>query len=164
MTGIERYLSSGLIKGIGPAYARRLVEAFGAETLRVIEEEPERLRTVDGIGEARLGRIRAAWAEQRHIRGLILFLQEYHISPAFALRIFKAYGPQAPLRIREDPYQLARDVAGIGFKIADRIAASFGIAKENLPSDSPPDCCISSTRRPRWGMSTIPPLCSAGTP
>ena len=131
VAAVERYLASGLIKGIGPTYARRLVEAFGPETLRVIEEEPERLRTVDGIGAARLGRIRAAWDEQRHIRSLILFLQEYQISPTFALRIFKAYGPAAPMRIREDPYRLARDIAGIGFKTADRIGASLGVAKDS---------------------------------
>ncbi|MFQ5658338.1 MAG: helix-hairpin-helix domain-containing protein, partial [Candidatus Methylomirabilales bacterium] len=131
VAAIERYLASGLIKGIGPTYARRLVEAFGPDTLRVIEEEPERLRTVDGIGEGRLHRIRAAWDEQRHIRGLILFLQEYHISPTFAVRLFKAYGPNAPLRIREDPYRLARDIAGIGFKTADRIGTSLGVAKDS---------------------------------
>jgi exodeoxyribonuclease V alpha subunit len=128
---IERYLASGLIKGIGPAYAGRLVEAFGAQTLRVIEEDSERLLTVDGIGEGRLGRIRAAWTEQRHLRGLMLFLQEHQISPTFALRIFKAYGPQAPQRIREDPYRLAREIVGIGFKTADRIGASLGFAKDS---------------------------------
>ena len=128
---IERYLASGLIKGIGPAYARRLVEAFGAQTLRVIEEDSERLLTVDGIGEGRLGRIRAAWTEQRRLRGLMLFLQEHQISPTFALRIFKAYGPQAPQRIREDPYRLAREIVGIGFKTADRIGASLGFAKDS---------------------------------
>lgn len=128
---IERYLASGLIKGIGPTYARRLVEAFGPETLRIIEEAPERLLTVDGIGEARLARIRAAWTEQREVRGLMLFLQEHQISPAFALKIFKAYGPGAPLRIREDPYRLAREIAGIGFKTADRIGASLGVAKDS---------------------------------
>jgi len=132
---IERYLASGLIRGIGPTFARRLVEAFGPETLRVIDEEPERLLTVDGIGEARLNRIRAAWTEQQNLRGLILFLQEHQISPTFALRISKAYGPEAPDVIREDPYRLARDVAGIGFKTADRIGASLGVAR-----DSPQRC------------------------
>jgi len=132
---IERYLASGLIRGIGPTFARRLVEAFGPETLRVIDEEPERLLTVDGIGEARLNRIRAAWTEQQNLRGLILFLQEHQISPTFALRISKAYGPEAPDVIREDPYRLARDVAGIGFKTADRIGASMGVAR-----DSPKRC------------------------
>jgi exodeoxyribonuclease V alpha subunit len=131
VAAIERYLASGLIRGIGPAFARRLVDAFGSETLRVIEEEPERLLSVDGIGEARQAQIRAAWTEQQHLRGLMLFLQEHQISPTFALRIFKAYGPSAPLRIREDPYRLARDIAGIGFKTADRIGASLGIAKDS---------------------------------
>ncbi|MEE9171805.1 MAG: ATP-dependent RecD-like DNA helicase [candidate division NC10 bacterium] len=131
VAAIERYLASGLIRGIGPAYARRVVDTFGSETLRVIEEEPERLLIVDGIGEARLARIRDAWTEQRHLRGLMLFLQEHRISPTFALRIFKAYGPSAPLTIREDPYRLAREIAGIGFKTADRIGASVGIAKDS---------------------------------
>ncbi len=131
VVAIERYLASGIIRGIGPTYARRLVDAFGSETLRVIEEEPERLLTVDGIGGARLARIRAAWTEQREIRGLMLFLQEHQISPTFAQRIFKAYGPSAPRRIQEDPYRLARDIAGIGFKTADRIGASLGMAKDS---------------------------------
>ncbi|MFQ5960328.1 MAG: ATP-dependent RecD-like DNA helicase [Candidatus Methylomirabilales bacterium] len=131
VAAIERYLASGVIRGIGPTYARRLVDAFGSETLRVIEEEPERLLTVDGIGGARLARIRAAWTEQREVRGLMLFLQEHQISPTFAQRIFKAYGPSAPLRIQEDPYRLARDIAGIGFKTADRIGASLGMAKDS---------------------------------
>jgi exodeoxyribonuclease V alpha subunit len=135
VAAIERYLASGLIRGIGPAFAKRLVEAFGPETLRVIDEDPERLLTVDGIGETRLNRIRAAWTEQQNLRGLILFLQEHQISPAFALRISKAYGPGAPDLIREDPYRLARDVAGIGFKTADRIGASLGVAR-----DSPKRC------------------------
>jgi exodeoxyribonuclease V alpha subunit len=129
---IERYLASGLIKGIGLTYARRLVEAFGPDTLRVIDQEPARLLTVDGIGEARLARIRSAWSEQRHIRGLILFLHEYRISPTYAMRIFKAYGPDAPRIIREDPYRLAREIAGIGFKTADRIGASLGVAPDSL--------------------------------
>lgn len=127
---IERYLASGLIKGIGPVYAKRLVETFGAETLKVIETAPERLLTVDGIGAARLSGIRAAWSEQRHLRGLMLFLQEHQISPTFAVRIYKAYGPQAPQRIREDPYRLAREIVGIGFKTADRIGTSLGFAKD----------------------------------
>jgi exodeoxyribonuclease V alpha subunit len=135
VAAIERYLASGLIKGVGPAYAKRLVEAFGPETLRVIEEEPERLLSVDGIGEGRLARIRAAWAEHRDARGLALFLHEHQISPTFAVRIAKVYGPGAAALIREDPYRLARDITGIGFKTADRIAASLGMAK-----DSPRRC------------------------
>lgn len=131
VAAIERYLASGIIKGIGPVYAKRLVDAFGSETLRVIEEEPESLRTVAGIGEARLARIQAAWTEHREVRGLMLFLQEHHISPTFAQRIFRAYGPSAPLRIQEDPYRLARDITGIGFKTADRIGASLGVAKDS---------------------------------
>lgn len=131
VTGIERYLASGLIKGIGPGYAKRLVEAFGQETLRIIEEDPGRLLTVEGIGPVRLRRIRDAWTEQRELRGVILFLQEHQVSTTFALKIFKTYGPQALLLIREDPYRLARDITGIGFKTADRIAASLGIARDS---------------------------------
>jgi exodeoxyribonuclease V alpha subunit len=131
VTGIERYLASGLIKGIGPVYAKRLVEAFGQDTLRIIEEDPEHLLTVEGIGPVRLRRIRDAWMEQRELRGVILFLQEHQVSSTFAVKIFKAYGSQALLLMREDPYRLARDITGIGFKTADRIAASLGIAKDS---------------------------------
>ncbi len=132
LTGIQRYLGSGLIKGIGPVFARRLVEAFGLDTLRVIEEEPDRLRTVAGIGPLRLRRITSAWAEQREIREVMLFLQGHGVSSAYAVKIFRAYGQAAIATVKANPYRLAQDIYGIGFKTADRIAQSLGV-----PTDSP---------------------------
>jgi exodeoxyribonuclease V alpha subunit len=132
VTGIQRYLGSGLIKGIGPVFAARLVDAFGLDTLRVIEEEPARLREVEGIGPLRLRRITAAWAEQKEIREVMLFLQGHGVSSAYAVKIFKAYGQAAIATVQTNPYRLARDIYGIGFKTADRIARNLGV-----PGDSP---------------------------
>ncbi|MBI4572412.1 MAG: ATP-dependent RecD-like DNA helicase [candidate division NC10 bacterium] len=131
LTGIQRYLGSGLIKGIGPVFAKRLVDAFGLGTLQIIEEEPARLRTVDGIGPLRLQRITAAWAEQKEIREVMLFLQGHGVSSAYAVKIFKAYGQAAIATVRANPYRLARDIYGIGFKTADRIAQNLGIPKDS---------------------------------
>ncbi|HYL80590.1 MAG TPA: ATP-dependent RecD-like DNA helicase, partial [Candidatus Acidoferrum sp.] len=132
ITGIQKYLGSGMIKGIGPVFAGRLVEAFGEETLKVIEETPTRLAEVEGIGPKRRQRITAAWAEQREIREVMLFLQGHGVSPAYAVKIFKTYGQAAIATVRENPYRLARDIRGIGFKTADKIARELGI-----PADSP---------------------------
>lgn len=131
LTGIQRYLGSGLIKGIGPVFAKRLVDAFGLDTLRVIEEEPERLRTVQGIGPLRLRRITDAWAEQKEIQEVMLFLQGHGVSSAYAVKIFKAYGQAAIATVRANPYRLARDIYGIGFKTADRIAQNLGVPKDS---------------------------------
>ena len=132
VNGIQKYLGSGMIKGIGPVFAKRLVEAFGEETLKVIEETPARLAEVDGIGPIRQQRITTAWAEQREIREVMLFLQGHGVSPAYAVKIFKAYGQAAIATVCENPYRLARDIRGIGFKTADKIARELGI-----PIDSP---------------------------
>ena len=132
IAGIQRYLGSGMIKGIGPVFAKRLVEAFGGDTLKVIEEAPGRLAEVEGIGPIRRQRITTAWAEQREIREVMLFLQGHGVSPAYAVKIFKAYGQAAIATVRENPYRLARDIRGIGFKTADKIAREVGI-----PADSP---------------------------
>jgi len=132
IAGIQKYLGSGMIKGIGPVFAKRLVEAFGEGTLKVIEETPGRLAEVEGIGPIRQQRITTAWAEQREIREVMLFLQGHGVSPAFAVKIFKAYGQAAISTVRENPYRLARDIRGIGFKTADKIARELGI-----PADSP---------------------------
>lgn len=131
LTGIQRYLGSGLIKGIGPVFAKRLVEAFGLDTLRVIEDESDRLRTVKGIGPLRLRRITDAWAEQREIREVMLFLQGHGVSSAYAVKIFKAYGQAAVATVRANPYRLAREIYGIGFKTADRIAQTLGVPKDS---------------------------------
>ena len=130
--GIQKYLGSGMIKGIGPVFAKRLVEAFGPDTLQVIETTPARLAEVEGIGPKRQQRITKAWGEQREIREVMLFLQGHGVSPAYAVKIFKTYGQEAIRTVQENPYRLARDIRGIGFKTADKIARELGI-----PLDSP---------------------------
>lgn len=130
--GIVRYLGSGLISGIGKAMAKRLVEKFGAATLEIIEHHPERLRQVPGIGPKRCRQIAEAWEQQRHVQRVMVFLQSHGVSTAFAIRIYKTYGADAEELVTENPYRLASDVFGIGFKSADRIAEHLGI-----PPDSP---------------------------
>jgi exodeoxyribonuclease V alpha subunit len=130
VTGIEAYLSSGLIEGIGPVYAKRLVEAFGLETLRVIDEAPQRLRKVAGIGPKRANQIREAWQEQRAIQSIMLFLQGHGISTSQAVRIYKRYGDASVAVLRENPYRLAGEVSGIGFRGADKIAMNLGVPKD----------------------------------
>lgn len=129
--GIEKYLGSGLIRGIGPEFAKRLVAAFGVQTLRVIDEEPQRLYEVEGIGRKRAVQIREAWASQKAIQSIMVFLQGHGISTGQAVRIYKQYGDGAAAVLRENPYRLADDVVGIGFKSADQIAASLGIEKNS---------------------------------
>jgi exodeoxyribonuclease V alpha subunit len=127
--GIERYLGSGLIQGIGKVMAARLVAAFGIETLAVIETQPQRLEEVEGIGPKRSAEIRRAWEEQREVKEVMVFLQSYGVSTAYAIRIYKTYGGAAVRWVRDNPYRLAADVHGIGFATADRIAASLGISR-----------------------------------
>lgn len=130
--GIERYLGSGLIKGIGPKMAARIVEHFGAETLRVIEEEADRLVEVPGLGPKRTKLIAVAWEEQKAIKEVMVFLQGVGVSTSLAVRIYKKYGDGSISIVRNQPYRLASDVWGIGFKTADTIAQAVGI-----PHDSP---------------------------
>ncbi len=127
LDGIQRYLSSSLVKGIGPVLAKRLTDRFGEETLEVIEHEPERLREVEGFGEAKISQIRSAWEAQREVRQITLFLQEYGIGQGLAVRIYRRYGGQSIPMLKDNPYRLASDVFGIGFKTADRIARSMGV-------------------------------------
>ena len=129
LEGIERYLGSGMIKGIGPVYAKKLVQAFGAAVFDAIEQAPERLQEVAGIGPKRALRIRTGWAEQKVIREIMLFLHGHGVGTSRAVRIFKTYGADAVQVISENPYRLARDIRGIGFKSADQIAMRLGIAK-----------------------------------
>ena len=129
--GIEKYLGSGLIKGIGPVMARRMVEKFGEATLEVIDSESSRLQEVEGIGEKRIGMIRKAWDEQREIRTIMLFLQSHEVSAAYAARIFRQYGNAAVKILQENPYRLATDIFGIGFLTADRIAEKMGFARDS---------------------------------
>ncbi|MFN9645428.1 MAG: AAA family ATPase [Cyanobacteriota bacterium] len=125
--GIEKYLGSGLIRGIGPIYASKLVAAFGAEVFAVIEEAPERLREVPGIGQVRASRIARAWADQKVVREIMVFLHSHGVGTARAVRIFKTYGNDAVQVMAENPYRLARDIRGIGCRTADAIAARLGI-------------------------------------
>jgi exodeoxyribonuclease V alpha subunit len=127
--GIEKYLGSGMIRGIGPVYARKLVRAFGEKVFDTIEAEPERLREVTGIGPVRAGRITAAWAEQKIVREIMIFLHSNGVGTARAVRIYKTYGADAVQVMSENPYRLARDIRGIGFKTADAIAMKLGIEK-----------------------------------
>ncbi len=132
VTAIERYLGSGLIRGIGKVMASRLVAAFGAETLEVIDRYSARLEEVEGIGPKRSALIRQAWVEQREIKEVMLFLAAHQVSTSHALRIWKTYGAEAIAVVRANPYRLATDIFGIGFKTADQIAANLGV-----PRDSP---------------------------
>jgi exodeoxyribonuclease V alpha subunit len=125
--GIEKYLGSGMIRGIGPIYASKLVDAFGSEVFEVIEQAPERLREVPGIGRVRAGRIAQAWADQKVVREIMVFLHSHGVGTARAVRIFKTYGNDAVRVMAENPYRLARDIRGIGFRTADAIAARLGI-------------------------------------
>jgi exodeoxyribonuclease V alpha subunit len=125
--GIQKYLGSSLIKGIGPVMAKRIVEKFGLDTFDIIEENPERLTEAEGIGPIRTERITSAWQEQKQIREVMVFLQGHEISPAYAVKIFKAYGDKAVSVVKENPYRLALDISGIGFKTADKVASSMGI-------------------------------------
>ncbi len=132
LDGIERYLGSGMIRGIGPAYAKRLVKSFGETVFEVIEADPDRLREVEGIGPVRAARIVAGWAEQKVVREIMLFLHAHGVGTSRAVRIYKTYGAEAVAIISENPYRLARDIRGIGFKTADQIAAKLGIARDAM--------------------------------
>jgi exodeoxyribonuclease V alpha subunit len=131
LTGIERYLGSGMVKGIGPVYASRLVEAFGTKVFDTIERTPERLREIDGIGEIRARKITSGWADQKVIREIMVFLHGHGVSTSRAVRIFKTYGTDALAVVSANPYQLARDIRGIGFLSADTIAQKVGIARDS---------------------------------
>jgi exodeoxyribonuclease V alpha subunit len=130
--GIEKYLGSGMIRGIGPVYAKKLVRAFGEGVFEVIQQEPGRLREVTGIGPKRAERIIAGWAEQKIIREIMLFLHSNGVGTSRAVRIYKTYGADAVRLVSENPYRLARDIRGIGFRTADQIAAKLGIEKTAL--------------------------------
>ena len=129
--GITRYLGSGLIKGIGPVMAKRITKKFGKETLEVIEDNIDRLVEVDGIGPKRITMIKKAWAEQKEIREVMLFLQDHGVSSGYATKIFKTYGSSSIDVVQENPYRLATDIFGIGFITADKIAESLGFNKES---------------------------------
>ena len=129
--GIEKYLGSGLVKGIGPRFARAIVQRFGTKTIDIIETEIERLYEVPNIGRKRVAKIRESWEKQKDIKNVMLFLQGYGVSTAYAAKIYREYGKESIDKVRENPYRLADDIWGIGFKTADGIAAKMGYEKED---------------------------------
>ncbi len=129
--GLEKYLGSGVVPGIGPSYAKRIVEVFGQDTLRVLDEAPERLHEIAGLGKKRISAVVSAWRENRALHDVMVFLQSNGVSPGLAVRIVKRYGPRAAQVVSDEPYRLALDVAGIGFRTADRIAESVGVARDS---------------------------------
>jgi exodeoxyribonuclease V alpha subunit len=130
--GIKKYLGSGLVKGVGPVTAARIVQRFGADTFRVLDEEPRRLREALGVGPKRAKAIAKSWQEQKQIRQVMLFLQNHGVTTGLAVKIYKAYGDDALQVVQENPYRMARDIWGVGFKTADKIAHDLG-----LPLDAP---------------------------
>ena len=130
--GIEKYLGSGLIKGIGPKFAKKIVQQFGKDTLDIIEENPDSLIEVPGIGRLRVERIKESWAEQKEIKNIMLFLQSHDVSTAHATKIYKTYGNQSIEIVKENPYRLADDIWGIGFRTADIIAGKMGFGEERF--------------------------------
>lgn len=131
IVGISKYLGSGLIKGIGSKYASRIVDQFGTDTLQIIDKEPERLLEIPGLGSKRVEKIKSCWQGQRSIRDVMVFLQTYGVSPGFAHKVFKTYGDQSIAKVKENPYSLAKDMMGVGFKTADAMAQKMGIALDS---------------------------------
>lgn len=131
IAGIEKYLGSGLIKGVGPVYAKKIVAFFKENTLEIIENQPERLIEITGIGSKRVTVIKKAWHDQKEIKNVMLFLQSHGVSTAFAVKIYKTYGEKSLDVVNENPYKLADDIWGIGFKTADSIAKKLGIELES---------------------------------
>lgn len=131
VAGIEKYLGSGLIKGIGPAYAKKIVKEFKEDTLRIIEEEPDYLINVEGIGKKRVEKIKKAWLDQKEIKNVMLFLQGNGVTTAYAVKIFKTYGNESISIVKSNPYKLADDIWGIGFRTADKIAQQMGFDKNS---------------------------------
>jgi exodeoxyribonuclease V alpha subunit len=129
--GIERYLGSGLIPGIGEELAHRIVGAFGEQTLEILDRQPQRLKEVEGIGRKRIASIKTAWTQQREIRKVMIFLQSHGAGPALAAKIYKRYGDRSIAVVEENPYRLALDMFGVGFLTADRIARAIGIAADS---------------------------------
>jgi exodeoxyribonuclease V alpha subunit len=130
--GIQKYLASGLIKGIGPATAKKIVNLFGDKTLDIIKYEAKRLNEIDGIGQKRVEMIEKAWIEQAEIRNVMMFLQGHGVSAKYASKIFKTYGQDSIQIVQENPYRLATDVFGIGFITSDEIAQKLGFDKESV--------------------------------
>lgn len=126
--GIQKYLESGLVKGIGPVYAKKIVDHFGLDTLNVIDQTPHRLMEIEGLGKKKINQLKECWNEQRSIREVMVFLRAHGASPGYAQKIFKTYGDESIAKVKENPYLLAKEVTGVGFKIADSIALKLGFA------------------------------------
>ena len=131
LIGIQKYLESGMIQGIGPAYAQKIVKKFGLSTLTIIDEEPERLSEIEGLGAKRIAKILSCWKEQRSIRDVMVFLRGHQVNSAYAHKIYKLYKEKSIEKVRENPYFLSKEISGIGFKTADKIAESLHIAKDS---------------------------------
>lgn len=130
--GIEKYLGSGLIKGVGPKFAKRIVRMFGTETIAVIEDDIDRLRQIEGIGEKRIRMIQESWQKQKEVKNIMLFLQSNGVSTAYAAKIYKEYGNESIDKVKENPFRLADDIWGIGFKTADTIAEKLGFGRDSF--------------------------------
>ncbi len=126
LAGIQKYLESGLIKGIGPVFSKKIVDKFGLDTLVILDQQMERLKEIQGIGKKKIEKIQECWAQQKSIREVMIFLRSFEISPSFAQKIFKRYGDQSLEKIKENPFALAQEIFGIGFKSADKIAQKMG--------------------------------------
>ncbi len=131
LEGLEKYLGSGMIKGIGPHFAEKLVKSFGFEVFDIIEKSPLKLKKISGIGPSRIEKITNAWKDQKVVRDIMVFLQSHGVSTSKAVRIYKTYGESAVAKVTDNPYRLARDIHGIGFKSADLIAANLGVKKDS---------------------------------
>ncbi len=132
LEGIEKYLGSGMLKGIGPSFAKKMVDKFRTQIFEIIENEPHRLLEISGMGRARVKLITTTWTEQKIVREILVFLQSHGVSTSKSFRIYRTYGNQAISRVKENPYQLAKDIQGIGFKSADQIAQNLGVSKTSL--------------------------------
>ncbi len=132
VVGIKKYLGSGLVKGIGETFADRIVAKFGEQTFEVIDQFSAKLQEVEGIGKERAKRIKEAWTQQKSVRDIMIFLQGHGIGSAHAAKIFKQYGENAIAQVRDNPYRLAKDITGIGFKTADGIASKLGVARDSI--------------------------------
>ena len=161
--GIEKYLGSGLIKGIGPVLARKLVTKFGEQVFDIIDTQSARLEEVDKVGPERRRRIKVAWAEQKVVREIMVFLHSHGASASRAVRIYKTYGDRAIDTVRANPYQLARDIHGIGFKTADGIAGKLGIAADS-PQRAAAGCATHCIKPPTRGTAPCRRKSSCGTP
>ena len=148
VTGIQKYLESGLIQGIGPVYAKKIVSLFGENTLDIIENMPQRLKEVPGLGQKRIDQIIRSWKEQSSIREVMIFLQGQNISPAYAQKIYRVYKERSIEKVKSHPYDLAKEVFGIGFKMADTIAMNIGFTKDSK------ERLIAGIAHTLWEMST----------